>query len=53
MKQTQISTNTTSTAHKEAYTISEMAVATERGNLFVKRTDCRVHGDSDNHTSGP
>jgi len=30
-----------------------MAVGTEGGNLFVKRTDCRVHGEDANHSSGP
>ena len=30
-----------------------MAVGTERGNLFVKRTDCRVHGEGANHSSVP
>ena len=30
-----------------------MAVSTEHGNLFVKRTDCPVHGVGTNHNSGP
>ena len=33
--------------------MGEMVVGTERGNLFVKRTDCRVHGVGANHSSGP
>jgi hypothetical protein len=47
-KLNETSTNTSSTTHKE-----EMAVGTERGNLFVKRTDFWVHGEGENHTSGP
>ena len=48
MKPTETSRNTCCKAHKE-----EMAVCTERGNLFVKRTDCRVHGEGANYSSGP
>ena len=32
-----------------------MAVGTKPGSLLitVKRTDCRIQGDGENHTSGP